>query len=213
MSKDHSLNANNQKKTKGELNFVKTKKQEFDNMKMAHAQQVDLSSDNNDKYEHKKFQVKRSYAHKKFGTRVTKSVVESKVAATESVEKEATPLVTTKRSPNDIFRPYALPDNTPRKRKYQEIETEIQPEEMDVKRFAPTPLPSSYSSINLTPTPTPCAIPTPGGYLLNPYYRMQQYQFNPQTFALILQKQRAALCMGEILKRQANLNLYNLMGQ
>lgn len=181
---------------------------------MAPAQIVDITTENNQQYEHKKFQGKRNYAHKKFGTRLSKSPVkeikqEPQDFTTQEEEITTAKVLTTnsKRSSTDLFRPYALPDNTPRKRKYHELQTETQVEEMDFKRFAPTPSPS--------PPQINTVIPQIPPVILNPYYRLQQFnsQYNSQTFALILQKQRAALCMGEILKRQANLNLYNLMGQ
>lgn len=177
---------------------------------MAPAQIVDITAETNEQYEHKKFQGKRNYAHKKFGTRLSKSPIkEIKQEPQDSTEEITTAKVLTppsKRSSTDLFRPYALPDNTPRKRKFNELQSEPQ-EEMDFKRFAPTPSPS--------PPHLNTALPQNPSILLNPYYRLQQFnnQYNPHTFALILQKQRAALCMGEILKRQANLNLYNLMGQ
>ncbi|XP_023300212.1 uncharacterized protein LOC111682478 [Lucilia cuprina] len=188
---------------------------------MAPAQTLDINTQNTDKYTHKKFQGKRNYAHKKFGTRSGKLLNSSdspkEAVTTNEVSQNTNSTLATKRNTNDLFRPYALPDNTPsRKRKYSEVQTDLEEKEenpMEFKRFAscaipPTPSPSppiAYGSYNphfIQPSPI----------FFNPNYR-QHYQFNPQTFALILQKQRAALCMGEILKRQANLNLYNLMGQ
>ncbi|XP_037808945.1 uncharacterized protein LOC119601834 [Lucilia sericata] len=185
---------------------------------MAPAQTLDINTQNTDKYTHKKFQGKRNYAHKKFGTRSANSLKET--VTNNEVLQNTNSTLAPKRSTNDLFRPYALPDNTPpRKRKHSEVQTKLDEKEentMEFKRFAasfapPTPSPSppmayaAYQPHFLQPSPL----------FFNPNYRLQQqhYQFNPQTFALILQKQRAALCMGEILKRQANLNLYNLKGQ
>ncbi|XP_065355851.1 uncharacterized protein LOC135950242 [Calliphora vicina] len=188
---------------------------------------LDISNQNNDKYTHKKFQGKRNYAHKKFGTRLAATIAAASEDHTQThlpvqqefeQQKVVQTFINTKRSSADIFRPYALPDTTPRKRKHHELQTE-QTEEclMEVKRFAPscmaTPSPSPPPQALSPVLPFSGHFMQPSPMMINPYYRPQHYQFNPQTFALILQKQRAALCMGEMLKRQANFNLYNLMGQ
>lgn len=194
---------------------------------MAPALIMNISSENNDKYTHKKFQGKRNYSHKKFGSRIFSSPpkLESVIQKTSEEiipRNNKTSAATTKqRTADDLFRPYDLPDKTTRKRKHQKLQTEPTSEEyeMKFKKIAlsapPTPSPSPP-----TPSPSPPAFfihntnfVNPSPIITNPCYRLQHYQFNPQIFALILQKQRAALYMGEILKRQANLNFNNLQGQ
>uniref|UniRef100_A0A1I8MJS5 Uncharacterized protein n=1 Tax=Musca domestica TaxID=7370 RepID=A0A1I8MJS5_MUSDO len=171
---------------------------------MAPAQRLE-QAESATRYSHKKFQGNR-YAHKKFGTRtpsppVTVNSYPEGCQETElkfqSNKDESIASTTIKKSCSaDIFRPYALGDNTPRKRKHQDVvdnDEEIQ----NGKRFAitspipqPTSVPMGVTSPSLAPPPPPRFI-----------FGAQPMQFNPQTFALMFQKQHAALCMGQMLKR------------
>lgn len=202
---------------------------------MAPAQSLDIPQTPNS-YTHKKFKGNR-YAHKKFGTRTPSPPAPTHhhlqhITQGELIVKDIKDLmvkedITTttpnnknnKRSSGDIFRPYALDDDNTarRKRKLEELhrDAELEEEEEEpqlniTKRFAPSPVMENVMS------PQPLAIPHFNPALIPfippPNYRLQQYQFNAQTFALVLQKQQAALCMGQILKRQNNINLYNIMG-
>lgn len=204
---------------------------------MAPAQSLDIPQTPNS-YTHKKFKGNR-YAHKKFGTRtpsppapthhhhlehITQGELIVKDIKDLMVKEDITTNTTTpnnknnKRSSGDIFRPYALDDDNTarRKRKLEELHRDAELEEEEepqlniTKRFAPSPVMENVMS------PQPLAIPHFNPALIPfippPNYRLQQYQFNAQTFALVLQKQQAALCMGQILKRQNNINLYNIMG-
>ncbi|XP_059220306.1 uncharacterized protein LOC106082052 [Stomoxys calcitrans] len=195
---------------------------------MAPAQILDIPQTRYN-YTHKKFQGSR-YAHKKFGTRtpsppIIQLPLEQNTSVKQTSEKEvniktssalAPPRHNTKATTNDIFRPYALGEHTSSKRKHHDMHPEDQsPNTNGVnKRFAYTTTvyqsaapPPSTQSYTLPFAPTFLPLPPP------PSYSMQQYHFNPQTFALMLQKQQAALCMGEILKRQTNFYPYNIVGK
>ncbi|XP_075149764.1 uncharacterized protein LOC142223797 [Haematobia irritans] len=194
---------------------------------MAPAQILDFPQ-NRTNYTHKKFQGKQ-YAHKKFGTRSPSPVeIQNMEIITQHSETSKILMDTrntqhmdnaNKKSSNDIFRPYALEEpSTTRKRKYQDIQDEHSNNldyNTDYKRFAHSPpvyqqplvtsLSSPAAALPFAPTFLP--LPTP------PTYSLRQYNFSPQTFAMVLQKQQAALCMGEILKRQTNFYpQHNIMG-
>lgn len=171
---------------------------------MAPAQRLE-QAESATRYSHKKFQGNR-YAHKKFGTRTPSPPAtvssypeecQQTVLKFQSNKDESSTTTIKKSGSTDIFRPYALGDNTPRKRKHQDVadnDEEIQ----HGKRFAitsPTP--------QLTPTPMgvtspSLATPPPPPRFI---FGAQPMQFNPQTFALMFQKQHAALCMGQMIKR------------
>ncbi|XP_017047764.1 uncharacterized protein LOC108092637 [Drosophila ficusphila] len=128
------------------------------------------SEEVSESYTHKKFKTS-AYTHKKFGKKNSKEVAASATT---------TPL----------FRPYALSENTPRKRR-QGTEREVQQQQ----QFHPHSLP-----------PTPPTTPP------QQQYSMPATQFpvtqvpathspvlNHQAYAYMLQKQRAVLQMRQLL--------------
>lgn len=199
---------------------------------------VDFSKQQPD-YSHKKFHGNCLYAHKKFGTRVKQQIcqINDKKNTQQNTSTQEEEAKTKGNKIQTLFRPYALGNNTPRKRKYQDLTLKDQLELSlkGVPAEKASVLSTSMSTLSMTS-------PLPVMYAANQQqqsqchnlsqYLMQQsfppmrnyhrhimppmkrhYQFSSQTFALILQKQRAALCMGEILKRQHQANQYNLIGK
>ncbi|XP_052852365.1 probable serine/threonine-protein kinase MARK-A [Drosophila gunungcola] len=152
-------------------------------------------SEVSESYTHKKFKTS-AYTHKKFGKKSGKELAPTPVA---------TPL----------FRPYALSENTPRKRR-QETEREIQQQQQ--QQF-------HHHSLPPTPPTTP------------PQQQYQQYHsgtlpatqipmtqlpaaqhthithspvFNHQAYAYMLQKQRAVLQMRQLLSINPDANTWPL---
>ncbi|XP_030562044.1 protein shank [Drosophila novamexicana] len=141
-------------------------------------------------YTHKKFNT-GCYKHKKFGKRSSK---EDTVTSTP------------------LFRPYALSDNTPRKRRQESEQRHHQ------HQLPPTPpttppqqqqhhqqqrwQPQTYAlpTPTATPTPiinhTPTTMPTPTPIM------------NHQAFAYVLQKQRAVLQMRHMLSINPDANTW-----
>ncbi|XP_061396073.1 uncharacterized protein LOC133333818 [Musca vetustissima] len=196
---------------------------------MAPAQIMDLA-ESGMSYSHKKFQGGNArYAHKKFGTRTTPSPTTVAgmygEAMPQSVQFDGTTICSSNSQENvmvnkskkssrggDIFRPYALGDNTPRKRKHQDVEEndqqngESEENRHYGKRFAVTsPIPPAVTSPVLPAlTTTPPLEPSlPLLPPLMPMFGLQPLQFNAETFALMFRKQHEALCIGETLKRFA----------
>ncbi|KAH8285732.1 hypothetical protein KR018_000021 [Drosophila ironensis] len=134
-------------------------------------------------YTHKKFKTASAYTHKKFGKKV--------------LAKEATVTAT------PLFRPYALTDNTPRKRR-QETEREI-------------PQPSQQQQIyhHHTLPPTPPTTPpqmqqVPVQTLQYPAPTTPSPVLNHQAYAYMLQKQRAVLQMRQLLSINPDANTWPL---
>ncbi|XP_016934690.3 uncharacterized protein [Drosophila suzukii] len=142
-------------------------------------------SEVSESYTHKKFKTS-AYTHKKFG---------------KKSGKEVAPTATT----TPLFRPYALDENTPRKRR-QDTEREVQQQQQL----------HHYHSLPPTPPTTP------------PQQHHQQYPppatqipvtrhpvahspvFNHQAYAYMLQKQRAVLQMRQLLNINPDANTWPL---
>ncbi|TDG45648.1 hypothetical protein AWZ03_007923 [Drosophila navojoa] len=136
-------------------------------------------------YTHKKFNT-GCYKHKKFGKRDS--------------SKSDTPTTA------PLFRPYALSDNTPRKRR-QESE-QRQGQQQPQYQMPPTPPTTppqyqhqqqmqqhlTYAQPNQFYTPTATATPTPS--------------INHQAFAYMLQKQRTVLQMRQLLSINPDANTW-----
>lgn len=118
-------------------------------------------------YTHKKFNT-GCYKHKKFGKRSSSS-------------KDDTPTAP------PLFRPYALSDNTPRKRRQatQQQQVPLQQTQYQLPPTPPTTPPQLQSSQPMQQLYTPTATPTP--------------IINHQAYAFMLQKQRAVLQMRQML--------------
>ncbi|XP_016961772.1 uncharacterized protein LOC108032457 [Drosophila biarmipes] len=132
-------------------------------------------------YTHKKFKT-TAYTHKKFGKKCGKEV-----APTAS----ATPL----------FRPYALSENTPRKRR-QETEREVQlQQQLPHHSLPPTP----------PTTPPQQQYPLPATQLPVAQHPVAHSPvFNHQAYAYMLQKQRAVLQMRQLLNINPDANTWPL---
>lgn len=119
-------------------------------------------------YTHKKFNT-GCYKHKKFGKRSSSS------------SKDDTPTAP------PLFRPYALSDNTPRKRRQatQQQQVPVQQTQYQLPPTPPTTPPQQQSSQPMQQLYTPTATPTP--------------IINHQAYAFMLQKQRAVLQMRQML--------------
>ncbi|EDW25636.1 GL26696 [Drosophila persimilis] len=125
------------------------------------------SADAKEIYTHKKFKTS-NYTHKKFG-------------------KKSSSGTTTTSTSTPLFRPYALSENTPRKRR-QESEREVQ------------------HTLPPTPPTTPPQLQHPHTHSY-PYPQPQQPQYlatptatpSPMLYAYMLQKQRAVLQMRQLL--------------
>lgn len=120
-------------------------------------------------YTHKKFNT-GCYKHKKFGKRSSSS-------------KDDTPAAP------PLFRPYALSDNTPRKRRQatQQQQVPVQQTQYQLPPTPPTTPPQQQlqSAQPMQQLYTPTATPTP--------------IINHQAYAFMLQKQRAVLQMRQML--------------
>ncbi|EDV58722.1 uncharacterized protein LOC6541311 [Drosophila erecta] len=130
-------------------------------------------------YTHKKFKIV-GYTHKKFGKKSAKDIAPS---------ASATPL----------FRPYALSENTPRKRR-QETEREVQ--QLQQK-------PVHHHSLPPTPPTTPPQHqqhPLPATHVSVTHSPV----FNHQAYAYMLQKQRAVLQMRQLLNINPDANTWPL---
>lgn len=134
-------------------------------------------------YTHKKFKTS-AYTHKKFSKKTS-----------SNREKEA---ASTAPSSTPLFRPYALSENTPRKRRQ---ETEIQQHQPNYHSLPPTPpttppqqhaQPPQYPLMQTTPTPTSTHTPV----------------FSHQAYAYMLQKQRAVLQMRQLLSINPDANTW-----
>jgi len=140
---------------------------------MDYAQNRNMNeSDSKFVYTHKKFNTD-CYNHKKFGKRISKN---------ESTPSHAPPL----------FRPYALSENTPRKRRQ-----ELQQLQHQLPPTPPTTPPQQQQqqshfqqqlSYMSTTTPTPV--------------------INHQTYAYVLQKQRTVLQMRQMLSINPDANTW-----
>lgn len=154
-------------------------------------------------YTHKKFNC--GYAHKKFGSRIARrDSQESLNSDSSSMDGQSFMQQETKSSSSvKLFRPYALGDNTPRKRKQKQMSEQIQStasrnlhyfnaaqqQQQAQQRISPTSITSSNSNSLTPPTAASAA-----------------FSLNKQTFAIMLQKQRAALYMSHLLKFNGNGN-------
>lgn len=137
-------------------------------------------------YTHKKFKT-AGYTHKKFGKKSSKDIAPNPANATP------------------LFRPYALSENTPRKRR-QETEREVQ-------QMQEQPL---YHHHSLPPTPPT----TPPQHQQHPLPATQvpvtqipvthSPVFNHQAYAYMLQKQRAVLQMRQLLNINPDANTWPL---
>lgn len=122
-------------------------------------------------YTHKKFNT-GCYKHKKFGKRSSSS-------------KDDTPTAP------PLFRPYALSDNTPRKRRQATQQQQVPVQQTTQYQLPPTPPTTPpqqqplQSSQPIQQLYTPTATPTP--------------IINHQAYAFMLQKQRAVLQMRQML--------------
>ncbi|XP_065356479.1 probable basic-leucine zipper transcription factor R [Calliphora vicina] len=150
---------------------------------MEHQQQQTLGQG----YTHKKFNC--GYSHKKLGLRLRQRDQENKENHQQLVK-------TNKSSSKNLFRPYALDDNnTPRKRKLSRSSE------------------SSEENYSTTPVSSPQCSPTPA---YQPQYQQQQPQLaaatppqtcaspalSPNSYAMRLQRQRAALYMRYMAQMQ-----------
>ncbi|BFF93813.1 uncharacterized protein DMAD_11590 [Drosophila madeirensis] len=138
-------------------------------------------------YTHKKFKT-ANYTHKKFGKK--------------SISKEqVSPTTATSTSP-PLFRPYALSENTPRKRR-QESEREVQ------HTLPPTPptTPPQLQHSHMHSHSYPYAQPQQLQYLATPTATPSPV-LNHQAFAYVLQKQRAALQMRQLLSINPDANTW-----
>ncbi|EDW76651.1 uncharacterized protein Dwil_GK15568 [Drosophila willistoni] len=138
-------------------------------------------------YNHKKFEA-ANYTHKKFGKKSTKEVT-------------TTPL----------FRPYALSENTPRKRRQREEQTHVPQHQLP-----PTP-PTTPPQIQQQQQQSP--IQQQYAYKPHPDQQRQQQQqqqsylsmpINHQAYSLMLQKQRAVLQMRQLLSINPDANTWPL---
>ncbi|ALC38398.1 CG15480 [Drosophila busckii] len=130
-------------------------------------------------YTHKKFNT-GCYKHKKFGQRSA---------------KEATPTAT----PSTLFRPYALDENTPRKRR-QQTEQVQQPQLPPTPPNTPPQLQhqQQFTQFYMPATPTPTLVSSPPAAPM----------LNHQAYALMLQKQRAVLQMRHMLSINPDANTW-----
>ncbi|KAH8402969.1 hypothetical protein KR222_001712 [Zaprionus bogoriensis] len=126
-------------------------------------------------YTHKKFNT-GCYKHKKFGKRIS--------------NKQDTPTAPA------LFRPYALSENTPRKRRQQVQEQQLEQAQHQLPPTPPTTPPQQQQQYQAmpqqmyTPTATPIQpIPTTAATPV----------INHQALAYMLQKQRAVLQMRQML--------------
>ncbi|KAH8329170.1 hypothetical protein KR074_005207 [Drosophila pseudoananassae] len=133
-----------------------------------------IESETSEIYTHKKFKTS-AYTHKKFGKKSSKEAVSGGPTAT------ATPL----------FRPYALTENTPRKRR-QETER-VQQYPVHQHSLPPTPptTPPQEPAAQYPATTTPTS-PV----------------FSHQAYAYMLQKQRAVLQMRQLLAINPDANTW-----
>ncbi|EDW05143.1 GH22256 [Drosophila grimshawi] len=145
--------------------------------------QMDYPHNENENYTHKKFNT-GFYKHKKFGKR-------------SSSPKDETPTAQTA-----LFRPYALSENTPRKRRQESEQRQLQ-QQHQLPPTPPTTPPQTTQQqqqhyLQQPPQPyhlyTPAATPTP--------------IINHQAFAYVLQKQRAVLQMRQLLSINPDANTW-----
>ncbi|KAH8353562.1 hypothetical protein KR084_011813 [Drosophila pseudotakahashii] len=140
-------------------------------------------SEVSESYTHKKFKTS-GYTHKKFGKKSSKDVAPTATA---------TPL----------FRPYALSENTPRKRR-QETERGIQQQHQLIHQHSlpPTPptTPPQQQQYPLAATQLP----------VTQHPVTQSPVFNHQAYAYMLQKQRAVLQMRQLLNINPDANTWPL---
>ncbi|KAH8412626.1 hypothetical protein KR009_003912 [Drosophila setifemur] len=132
----------------------------------------------NEGYSHKKFKTP-AYTHKKFGKKIS---------------KEAAPTAT------PLFRPYALSENTPRKRRQETTVTPNQYQQQEQVHHHPLPPtppttpPQQAPQYLVPPTLTPTLTPSP--------------MLNHQAYAYMLQKQRAVLQMRQLLSINPDANTW-----
>ncbi|KAH8249155.1 hypothetical protein KR032_006316 [Drosophila birchii] len=149
-------------------------------------------SQTTESYTHKKFKTS-AYTHKKFSKK-TSSGKEKEATATSS----ATPL----------FRPYALSENTPRKRRQV---TEIQlHHQLQYHSLPPTPptTPPQQQQHQLQHAQYPVqSSPLPAATMTTPTSSNTPV-FSHQAYAYMLQKQRAVLQMRQLLSINPDANTW-----
>ncbi|XP_017076080.1 uncharacterized protein LOC108111196 [Drosophila eugracilis] len=139
-------------------------------------------SEVSESYTHKKFKSS-AYTHKKFGKKSGKEVSPLPIA---------TPL----------FRPYALSENTPRKRR-QETEREIQQHHQQLNHHSLPPTPPTTPPQQQYPFPATQIPATQHPVAHSPV-------FNHQAYAYMLQKQRAVLQIRQLLNINPDANTWPL---
>ncbi|XP_016972300.1 uncharacterized protein LOC108039725 [Drosophila rhopaloa] len=143
-------------------------------------------------YTHKKFKTS-AYTHKKFGKKSGKEVAPTAAA---------TPL----------FRPYALSENTPRKRR-QETEREIQQHQhLHHHSLPPTPptTPPQQQQHPISATQIPMTQLPATQYSVTQHPITHSPVLNHQAYAYIMQKQRAVLQMRQLLSINPDANTWPL---
>ncbi|KAH8282283.1 hypothetical protein KR054_006702 [Drosophila jambulina] len=141
-------------------------------------------SQTTESYTHKKFKTS-AYTHKKFSKKAS-SGKEKEAAATSS----ATPL----------FRPYALSENTPRKRRQVTEMQQQQPQYHNLPPTPPTTPPQQQQQHLLHPQYPVATITTPTS--------THTPVFSHQAYAYMLQKQRAVLQMRQLLSINPDANTW-----
>nr|XP_016998549.2 uncharacterized protein LOC108058367 [Drosophila takahashii] len=142
-------------------------------------------SEVSESYTHKKFKTS-GYTHKKFGKKSSKEVGAQPTAS-------ATPL----------FRPYALSENTPRKRRQETEQRSIQHQLIHQHSLPPTPPttpPQQQQQYPLAATQLP----------VTQHPVTHSPVFNHQAYAYMLQKQRAVLQMRQLLNINPDANTWPL---
>ncbi|KAH8381144.1 hypothetical protein KR200_004565 [Drosophila serrata] len=140
-------------------------------------------------YTHKKFKTS-AYTHKKFSKKTSSGKEKEAVATSPS-----TPL----------FRPYALSENTPRKRRQV---TEIQQHQPQYHSLPPTPPTTPpQQQQQLQHSQYPVTSPLPANTMTTPTSTHTPV-FSHQAYAYMLQKQRAVLQMRQLLSINPDANTW-----
>ncbi|XP_017019334.1 uncharacterized protein [Drosophila kikkawai] len=137
-------------------------------------------------YTHKKFKTS-AYTHKKF----------SKKASSSGKEKEA--VATT--SPTPLFRPYALSENTPRKRRQVTEIQQHQPQYHSLPPTPPTTPPQHQQQLQHSQYPVTSPLPATTMPSHTPV-------LSHQAYAYMLQKQRTVLQMRQLLSINPDANTW-----
>ncbi|XP_011291690.2 uncharacterized protein LOC105261703 [Musca domestica] len=169
---------------------------------MAPALSIHLAQQHDSNSQHTRIQRNR-YTHKKYGARCPEIYFPNETTKEQETPQLSSPVqkttINVKRS-GEIFRPYALEDKTtPRKRKHQELndDEDGKTKMEECKRFAPAITTLTDDIGYFTPCymfPSPPIAPPAS-------FHWSQLEMNHAILTEILQKQHAAMYMGEILKR------------